>query len=388
MKLKIIITLSLTIFSRYCISQNFEGRVIYIQKYYTVENYYSGNKKESIREFEEIEGDTLIFYVGKGGLVVKSNGSEMKMGIYKSNDIKSYYVNSENRVLDISKPKGEKKINGRNESSDIIVLNRKCVSYVENNETSKKIIYYDINLGVDSTLSSSNCFLSHEFKMTRNHLPLKTIIQNNNFIIETTAIEITEQDFPQELLEPISKYKTPVIEKTFEKFDTDSIYVRHKKKYVDNIRELLIELSSELGEPNPIFKEAYKKMSNFSEKPFVIDIPRKLNFVSYGYGVESLDYTFVNDETMGSNIFGVGRIDIFSDSWHQRFKECTNFPLIFESIDSVQIQNRKVYFGKDKQGNFWKGFKEGDFYISYSDVLSEDIELFEKAIFSFKITSN
>ena len=197
-----------------------------------------------------------------------------------------------------------------------------------------------------------------------------------------------EQDFPQELVEFISEYKIPVIEKIFEKINEDSTYVLHKKKYVNNIREILIELSSELGEPNPIFKEAYKKMGDFSEKPFEIDIPRKLNFISPCYGVESLDYIFADDETMGRDIFGVGRIDIFSDSGHQRFKECTNFPLIFESIDSVQIQNRKVYFGKDKQGNFWKGFKEGDFYISYSDVLSKDIELFEKAIFSFKITSN
>lgn len=206
---RIITILIITISTISVFSQNFEGKITYLN------TYKSQTEQITDQQWQSMMGETQEYFIKNGNYKSVTNGTLMQWQIYVNSDNKLYskMANSEaalwnnglinvDSVLDIKLNKNVIKVLGYN--CDELILT--CKSGIQK-------YYFNTALRVNAALFENHKFGNwYAFLKESNSLPLKITMSNAQFTMESIATEIEKikiSDSDLKLPEGIKTVKSP-----------------------------------------------------------------------------------------------------------------------------------------------------------------------------------
>ncbi|MGO4920395.1 hypothetical protein [Maribacter spongiicola] len=201
----VLITFStLTVFG-----QNFEGKITYSN------TYESQNPQMTDQQWQTMMGGTQEYFIKNGDYRSVTNGTVMQWQIYVNSENRLYskMANSETAIWNDGLINVDTISNVKLNKNVIKILGYDCDELILTCKSGIQKYYFNTSLKVNVSLFENHKFGNwYTFLKESNSLPLKMIVNNTQFTMESIATEVTEmkiKDSDLQLPEGIKTAKSP-----------------------------------------------------------------------------------------------------------------------------------------------------------------------------------
>jgi hypothetical protein len=193
------------LFSITCIAQTFEGKIVYKN------SYKSKMPNVTNEQFTTMMGATQEYFIQNGNYKSVTNGSYLEWQLYVNKDNKLYtkMAKSETLLWNDGAVNAEEVLKCELNKDVIEVLGYKCDELILTCKCGIQKYYFSKKLLVDTALFVNHKFGNwYEFLLKSNSLPLKTIVNNGQFVMESIATEVKEMKLEKTMFELVEGVKT------------------------------------------------------------------------------------------------------------------------------------------------------------------------------------
>jgi hypothetical protein len=171
-----------------CLAQSFEGKITYSNR------YKSKSPQLKDAQLATLMGTTQDYYIKGGDYKSIFNGSFVRMQLYKSTENKGYTSTAKSDSLyweDYSKSK-DVAIKFEVEKGKETIMGVLCDVLTVYTPKSKTAYYYNNKYGVNPALFKQHVYGNWYYVISKTRaLPLKTIFDNEQFTLISTAVNIS-----------------------------------------------------------------------------------------------------------------------------------------------------------------------------------------------------
>jgi len=169
------------------LGQNFEGKLLYKN------TFKSKNQKVTDEQWTSMMGTMNEYFIKNGDYKSISNGTLIQWQLYNNNDNKIYnkFSNSPTIFWNDASINADSVLEAKINKNVEEILGYKCDELIMTCKSGVQKYYFNSSLSVDI-----NFFTKHKFGnwfdyLSKAHaLPLKSIIENDQFTMETTVTEV------------------------------------------------------------------------------------------------------------------------------------------------------------------------------------------------------
>ena len=202
---KTILFLLATLFAITSFGQTFEGKIVYKN------TYKSKMPNVTDEQFTIMMGSTQEYFIKSGDYKSVANGSFFQWQLYVNKDNKLYskMANSETLLWNDGATNPDEILKTEVNKGVTEILGYKCDELVLTCKSGIQKYYFNTMLSVDTKLFANHKFGNwYDFLSKSNSLPLKSIVDNGQFTLESVAIEIKEMKLDKTLFELKADVKT------------------------------------------------------------------------------------------------------------------------------------------------------------------------------------
>ncbi|WP_316838576.1 hypothetical protein [Pedobacter gandavensis] len=185
-------------------AQFFEGTITYSN------SYKSKSPQLKDEQLNEIMGTTQEYFIKGGDYKSIMNGSFLKMQLYRSTENRSYMLTGNSDIVyweDYSKNK-DVAIKYEVQKSKEIIMGIPCDVLVVYTPKSKSYYYFNKKYAVNPELFKQHIYGNWYYIISRTKaLPLKTVYEDDQFVLTSTAIDITPKKLNANVFELSDKDK-------------------------------------------------------------------------------------------------------------------------------------------------------------------------------------
>ena len=195
---KITFFLIALIFSVVSVGQSFEGKIVYSN------SYKSKTTNVTDEQFTSMLGSTMDYYIKDGGYKAIVNGSLIQWQIYVNKDNKLYtkMANSDTLIWNDGATNPFEVVKSEINKGVTVILGYKCDELILTCKTGIQKYYFNTKFSVDPKLFVNHKFGNwFDFVAKSKSLPLKSIIEVDQFSIESIAIEIVPMNLEKTFFE-------------------------------------------------------------------------------------------------------------------------------------------------------------------------------------------
>jgi len=194
-----------TLFTVTTFGQNFEGKIVYKS------TYKSKIPNLTDEQFATMMGSNQEYFIKNGDYKTVLNGSFLQWQLYVNTDNKLYnkMSNSETLFWNDGATNTDEILKAELNKNVTEVLGYKCDELVLTCKSGLQKYYFNTKLSVDIALFVNHKFGNwYDYLSKSNSLPLKLIIDNAQFTIESEATEVTEMKLDKVFFELPANSKT------------------------------------------------------------------------------------------------------------------------------------------------------------------------------------
>jgi hypothetical protein len=184
------ITLFLAVLISICsFGQSFEGKIVYAN------SYKSKMPAVTDQQFSAMMGSTQEYYIKGGDYKSITNGSFFKWQLYLNKDNKLYskMANAETLLWNDGAENKDEILKAELNKGVTEILGYKCDELILTCKSGTQKYYFNSKLSVDTKLFVNHKYGNwYDFLLKSNSLPLKTIVDNAQFTMESVATEVKE----------------------------------------------------------------------------------------------------------------------------------------------------------------------------------------------------
>ncbi len=202
---KTITFLLATLFAMVSFGQNFEGQIVYKN------TYKSKIPNVTDAQFTTMMGSTQEYLIKDGDYKSLANGSMFHWQLYinKDNKLYSKMANNETLLWNDGATNPDEILKTEVNRAVTEILGYKCDELILICKSGTQKYYFNTKLSVDPKLFANHKFGNwYEFVSTSNSLPLKSIVDNNQFYLESEATGIKTMQLDKTLFELPANAKT------------------------------------------------------------------------------------------------------------------------------------------------------------------------------------
>ena len=184
---KTITLLLITFLAVASFAQSFEGEIIYKN------SYKSKMAAVSDEQFNAMMGSVQEYYIKEGDYKSVVNGSMFQWQLYVNKDNKLYTKtsNTETLIWNDGAVNPDSVLKAVIKKEVIEILGYMCDELVLTCKSGVQKYYFSSKLSVDAKLFANHKFGNwYDFLLKSNALPLKTIVDNPQFVLESIATEV------------------------------------------------------------------------------------------------------------------------------------------------------------------------------------------------------
>ena len=186
---KTITFLLATLISICSFGQSFEGKIVYAN------SYKSKMPNVTDQQFATMMGSTQEYFIKGGDYKSAANGSFFQWQLYVNKDNKLYskMANSETLLWNDGSENKDEIIKTELNKGVTEILGYKCDELILTCKSGTQKYYFNSKLSVDTKLFISHKYGNwYDYLLKANALPLKTIVDNSQFTLESVATEVKE----------------------------------------------------------------------------------------------------------------------------------------------------------------------------------------------------
>ena len=202
---KTITFLLVTLFAITSFGQTFEGKIVYKN------TYKSKMPNVTDEQFTTMMGSTQEYFIKNGDYKTVADGSLFQWQLYVNKDNKLYskMANSETLLWNDGATNTDEILKAVVNKGVTEILGYKCDELVLTCKSGTQKYYFNTKLSVDSKLFVKHKFGNwYDFLLKSNSLPLKSIVDNGQFTLESIATEVKEMKLDKTLFELPTEVKT------------------------------------------------------------------------------------------------------------------------------------------------------------------------------------
>ena len=195
---KTITFLLATLFAIASFGQTFEGKIVYKN------TYKSKLPNVTDEQFTNMMGSTQEYFIKNGDYKSVANGSLFQSQLYVNKDNKLYnkMANSETLLWNDGATNSDEILKAEINQSVTEILGYKCDELIFTCKSGTQKYYFNSKLSVDTKLFANHKFGNwYDFLSKSNSLPLKSIVDNGQFTMESLATEVKEMKLDKSLFE-------------------------------------------------------------------------------------------------------------------------------------------------------------------------------------------
>lgn len=170
------------------LGQNFEGKIVYAN------SFKSKNQKVTDQQWNSMMGNVYEYFIRGGDYKSVANGTLMQWQLYLSKDNKLYnkLSNSPAVLWNDGSVNADTVLKAEMNKGVTEVLGYKCDELILTCKSGVQKYYFNAALAASPKLFANHKFGNWSDYVSRaKALPLKSVIENEQFILETTATEVT-----------------------------------------------------------------------------------------------------------------------------------------------------------------------------------------------------
>jgi hypothetical protein len=186
---KTITFLVATLFALTSFGQTFEGKIVYKNA------YKSKIPNVTDEQFTTMMGPTQEYFIKNGDYKSVANGSLFQWLLYVNTDNKLYskMANTETLLWNDGAANADEILKAEINKDVTEILGYKCDELVLTCKSGIQKYYFNTTLSVDTKLFVNHKFGNwYDFLLKSNSLPLKSIVNNGQFSLESVATEVKE----------------------------------------------------------------------------------------------------------------------------------------------------------------------------------------------------
>ncbi len=204
--MKKIITIIFSLFITTIIfGQSFEGKVAYTN------TYKSKNPQMTDQQWTSMMGSTQEYYIKGGDYKSIVNGTLIQWQLYTNKDNKFYnkMSNSETAFWNDASIQGDEILKSEVNKGVTKVLDYPCDELILNCKSGVQKYYFNSKLEVDTKLFVNHKFGNwYDYLLKSNSIPLKSIIETDQFTLESVATAVSLMKLGAETFELPAGIKT------------------------------------------------------------------------------------------------------------------------------------------------------------------------------------
>jgi hypothetical protein len=185
-------------------SQSFEGELTYEVTYISKSSNVASN------QLNYLMGTEQLYSIKKGNYKSVFNGFFMKMQIYRNDENRNYSLTAKSDTLyyeDYSKNK-DKALSYEIKKNQDTIMGIPCDLIIVKSEKSKTLFYFNSDYKVNSELFKKHNYGNWYYIISKTEaLPLKTVIETEQFIMTSIATEVTPMKLNDNVFEIQNKDK-------------------------------------------------------------------------------------------------------------------------------------------------------------------------------------
>ena len=185
--------------------QNFEGKITYSN------TYKSQNPKMTDQQWQSMMGGTQEYSIKNGDYKSVTNGTVMQWQLYVNSENRLYskMSNSETALWNDGLTNTDSILNAELNKNAINILGYDCDELILTCKSGIQKYYFNASLKVNVNLFENHKFGNwYAFLKESNSLPLKMIVSNDQFTLESIATEVTEMKIKESELKLAENQKT------------------------------------------------------------------------------------------------------------------------------------------------------------------------------------
>ncbi|HEX6426139.1 MAG TPA: hypothetical protein VF008_00585 [Niastella sp.] len=195
---KTITFLLATLFTITSFAQTFEGKIVYKN------TYKSKMPNVTDEQFTQMMGSTLEYFIKNGDYKSVTNGSFLLWQLYINKDNKLYnkMANAEALLWNDGAANSDEVLKAEVNKGVTDILGYKCDELILTCKSGTQKYYFNTNLSVDTKLFVNHKFGNwYDYLSKSNSLPLKSIVDNAQFTLESVATEVKVMKFEKTFFE-------------------------------------------------------------------------------------------------------------------------------------------------------------------------------------------
>ncbi|MRM83242.1 hypothetical protein D1003_05295 [Riemerella anatipestifer] len=195
----------MTLFAITSFGQTFEGKIVYKN------TYRSKIPNVADEQFTTMMGSVQEYFIKNGNYKSVANGSFFQWQLYvnKENKLYSKMANSEILLWNDGAANSDKVLKAEVNKGMAEVLGYKCDELVLTCKSGIQKYYFNTKFSVNTKLYENHKFGNwYDFLSKSNSLPLKSIIDNGQFTLESVAIEVKEMKVDNTIFDLPANTKT------------------------------------------------------------------------------------------------------------------------------------------------------------------------------------
>ncbi|MCX8144149.1 MAG: hypothetical protein N3F62_07835 [Bacteroidia bacterium] len=178
--------------------QSFEGKIIYSN------SYKSKNPKMTDQQWTSMMGSTQEYLIKDGDYKSITNGTLIQWQLYINKDNKLYtkMSNSETVFWNDASVQGDEILKVEVNKGVTEILGYKCDEVILTCKSGVQKYYFNSKLSVDTKLFKNHKFGNwYDYLSKSNSLPLKSVIETNQFIMQSVATEVKPMKLDTKIFE-------------------------------------------------------------------------------------------------------------------------------------------------------------------------------------------
>ena len=178
--------------------QSFEGKIIYAN------TYKNKNPEMTDQQWASMMGSTQEYLIKGGNYKSISNGTLFQWQLYVNKDNKFYIKMSNSEIVfwNDASIQGDEILKVELNKGVTEILGYKCDEVIFTCKSGIQKYYFNTNLSVDTKLFINHKFGNwFDFLSKSNSLPLKSIVENAQFTLETTATDVKPMKLDNKIFE-------------------------------------------------------------------------------------------------------------------------------------------------------------------------------------------
>lgn len=195
---KLITLILITLFAITSFGQTFEGKIVYKN------TYKSKMPNVTDEQFTTMMGSTQEYFIKNGDYKSVANGSFFQWQLYVNKDNKLYSKTADSEILlwqDVA-TNSDEILKAEVKKEVIEVLGYKCDELILTTKSGTEKYYFNTKLSVDTKRFVNHKFGNwYAFLSKANSLPLKSIVDNTQFTLESVATEVKEMKLDKTFFE-------------------------------------------------------------------------------------------------------------------------------------------------------------------------------------------